>query len=257
MNRYLWRIICSILAYLLTHSFFGMIVGYIIGAYLDQHHLMGRRKKFYNRTQKIFFNASFQVLGYIAKSDGHVSPNEIHAAENIMRQMGLNAELRQKAIYLFNQGKQPNFNPSAVLQELKQACQSHPHLLQMFIEIQMQMACADSRFMSPAKQATLNHICQMLGMPPIGSAKFNQQRYQRQHQSASPKPPLQDDYKALNISRTATDTEVKKAYRKAMSKNHPDRMIAEGVPPEMLKLATKKTQDIKAAYERIKKARGI
>ena len=42
-----------------------------------------------------------------------------------------------------------------------------------------------------------------------------------------------------------------------MSQNHPDRMIAEGVPPEMVKMATQKTQEIKAAYERIKAARNV
>jgi DnaJ like chaperone protein len=50
---------------------------------------------------------------------------------------------------------------------------------------------------------------------------------------------------------------LKKAYRKMMSQNHPDKLVAQGLPPEMIKLATEKTQKIQAAYEQICTARGV
>ena len=50
---------------------------------------------------------------------------------------------------------------------------------------------------------------------------------------------------------------MKKAYRKLMSQHHPDKLVSRGLPEEMLKLATEKTQEIKAAYEQIKKERNI
>jgi len=59
----------------------------------------------------------------------------------------------------------------------------------------------------------------------------------------------------LGIDKTASDAEVKKAYRRLMSQHHPDKLIAKGLPEEMIKLATEKTQKIKAAYEQIKKSR--
>jgi DnaJ like chaperone protein len=48
---------------------------------------------------------------------------------------------------------------------------------------------------------------------------------------------------------------LKRAYRKLMSENHPDKLIAKGVPEDMIKLATARSQDIQGAYEMIKKTR--
>ncbi|MGB5715657.1 MAG: DnaJ domain-containing protein, partial [Gammaproteobacteria bacterium] len=62
-------------------------------------------------------------------------------------------------------------------------------------------------------------------------------------------------YDILGISRSASDAEVKKAYRRLMSQHHPDKLIAKGLPEEMIKFATEKTQEIKAAYEQVKDSR--
>ena len=71
----------------------------------------------------------------------------------------------------------------------------------------------------------------------------------------SRQPTISSAYKILGINKTASDAEVKKAYRRLMSQHHPDKLIAKGLPEEMIKLATEKTQKIKAAYEQIKKSR--
>jgi DnaJ like chaperone protein len=49
----------------------------------------------------------------------------------------------------------------------------------------------------------------------------------------------------------------KKAYRRLMSENHPDKLIAKGVPDEMIKIATERSQEISNAYEVIRNARGM
>ena len=61
----------------------------------------------------------------------------------------------------------------------------------------------------------------------------------------------------LGLSRDATDAEVKKAYRRLMSQHHPDKLVAKGLPEEMMKVASQKTHEIKQAYEIIREARGI
>ena len=65
----------------------------------------------------------------------------------------------------------------------------------------------------------------------------------------------EDAYRALGVESTATDKEVKRAYRKLMSEHHPDKLIAKGVPEAMIKLATERTQEIQTAYELIRKSR--
>ena len=62
---------------------------------------------------------------------------------------------------------------------------------------------------------------------------------------------------ALGIDKGASDTDIKRRYRKLMSENHPDKLIAEGVPDELLRVATERAQEITAAYEVIQNARGL
>lgn len=63
------------------------------------------------------------------------------------------------------------------------------------------------------------------------------------------------DYKILEVSKNATNEEVKKAYRKMAKKYHPDKL--QGLGEEHLKGAKEKFQKIQLAYEKIKKERGI
>ena len=67
---------------------------------------------------------------------------------------------------------------------------------------------------------------------------------------------FKDYYDTMGVARDATQDEIKRAYRKLMSENHPDKLIAQGVPEAMVKLATERSQEIQAAYEMIKKSRG-
>ena len=68
-------------------------------------------------------------------------------------------------------------------------------------------------------------------------------------------PNLSEAYTALGVSSSISDGDLKKTYRKLMSRNHPDKLIAKGVPEDMIRLATEKTQSIQTAYEMIVKAR--
>ena len=84
-----------------------------------------------------------------------------------------------------------------------------------------------------------------------------QQRFQGRNsytQKMSHKTSLQDAYGILGLTSSATMAEVKKAYRRLMNQNHPDKLVAKGLPEEMMRLAKEKTQKISKAYETIQKA---
>ena len=79
-----------------------------------------------------------------------------------------------------------------------------------------------------------------------------------QGQSTSSQAPTPDAaYAALGVAPSVDDKTLKRTYRKLMSENHPDKLIAKGVPESMIKVATERSQEIQNAYEVIKKQRGL
>jgi DnaJ like chaperone protein len=242
-----------------------VLLGVIIGHLVDIDFFSRFMPKVVGRgaseVQRIFFDSTFSVMGYLAKADGRVSESEIRAAEQVMQQMELGPDMKREAIRLFNQGKQPDFNLAAAMLRLKQACRQHPHILRTFLEIQIQIANAEGQI-SRGKRAALQNICAELGVHGFMFDQFEQQanaeqNYQRSYQQPRSNQRLADAYQILNISKEATDPEVKKAYRRLISQNHPDKLMSQGLPPEMIKLANERTQKIKNAYETIKEARGM
>jgi len=243
---------------------FGLIAGIWMGSHFDA----GLEKLTAgNSIQAYFFQTTFAVMGYVAKSDGRISEKEIHVARTVMRQMQLNAQQKELAIAAFNSGKRSDFNLGSVLLSLRYRCHNI-NLLRMFVEIQFQSAYADG-LLTQHKQQLLQYICQQLGFVAgefhdlyrhfEGAGTYSRQSHSRSHSYSAPNPKqdLQSAYQMLGIVSTVSDTEVKKAYRRLMSQHHPDKLIAKGLPESMLKIATRKTQEIKAAYEKIKASRGM
>jgi DnaJ like chaperone protein len=252
----------------------GLIIGLIIGYLYDAGIL---RRWFYDvtgqkdkgdrsYTQDIFFYTTFSVMGYIAKADGQVTERDIDYARSVMRQLNLDEAAKRRAIEAFNAGKNPDYNLDASLDTLKRACWYKPDLLKFFLESQIHMAQANGT-LGVRAQAVITKICQHFGIAasPFSQQHSNYSHYQQSgsdyssyQQSTYTRPDgLDEAYRLLGILKDATDAEVKKAYRKQMSANHPDRLIAKGVPEEMIKIATQKTQQIKKAYEDICSARGL
>jgi len=211
------------------------------------------------RVQLAFFTAVFSVMGYLAKADGTVSRSEIQMAENIMAQMNLDDSQRKTAIELFNQGKQSNFPLDEVLQQFKKECHRRTNLLQMFLEILIATAYADNS-LDHAELAALKNIAHQVGFTePQLEQLINmvgaQQQYSEQSSNASNQPTLNQAYAVLGVDSEVSDSALKKSYRRLMSQHHPDKLVAKGMPEEMIKLANQKTAEIKAAYEQIKNSR--
>jgi len=216
------------------------------------------------RTQLAFFSAVFSIMGHIAKVDGRVTQDEIDVARTMMQQMSLDEQQQKIAIELFNQGKQNDFDLDGVLMQFKQECRRHVTLMQMFIEVLLHAAYADG-VMHPKEKEALKHITITLGFSSIkfqqlddmvrSQRNFNQGGSYAGGRQAPTRDMLKDAYVMLNVSKSSTDAEVKKSYRRLMNQHHPDKLVSKGMPEEMVKIATEKTQEIKAAYELIKKFR--
>ena len=212
----------------------------------------------HERVQAAFFTTTFSVMGYIAKADGKVTADEIQLAEAVMNRLGLDAQMRASAKKLFNEGKSADFPIDEVMQQFRRETHRRTTLIQMFLEIQLQAAYADG-VMHPAERQALRGICEHLGIPAAQLDRLEEMLRagfgRAGYDAAAAETSLKDAYHLLGVDESVSDSELKKTYRRLMSQHHPDKLVSKGLPEQMIKDATQKTQQIKSAYELIKKSR--
>lgn len=206
-----------------------------------------------------FFRAAFRVMGHVAKSDGHISQREIDAARSIMAELRLDPLRVRVAIDCFTAGKQPQFNLAAELARLRRICAGRPDLLRIFLEIQVRAALVGNDIEAPAR-AVLGRTATQLGISMVELAQIEAVlRIRRgsfaQDAAHSNVTRLNEAYKVLEVASTASDEEVSKAYRRQLSRHHPDKLKANGLPESMLEHAKERTQEIIEAYELIRERR--
>lgn len=214
------------------------------------------------RVQTVFFTTVFSVMGHLAKSDGRVSEREIAMARAVMAHMNLQSAQAEAAMRLFSEGKRPDFPLDEVLAQFKRECRLRRDLFITFLEIQLQAALADGEINADERQV-LRRICAALGMPEAVLRQLEallRMQQQRSGPGGAARPQrdlLADAYQVLGVTPAASDAEVKRAYRKLMSQHHPDKLVAKGLPEEMLRVAQEKAKDITRAYDLVKEARGM
>lgn len=254
--------------YLLTGGhLWGALIGLYIGHLFDRALAQGDFATIFNNVrnraeiQQVFFKTVFTLFGYIAKADGHVSNEEITAARSIMQQMRLDDEQTKRAIGFFNQGKQAEFKPEHCISEFSQISHHNRALTQMLMEILIFGALADGK-LDKNEERILLTISEQIGYSVQDYQRLVQMVMAQQHfhqtgsgqahyQQQSTEDALKEAYAVLGVANTASDSEVKKAYRRQMNEHHPDKLVSKGLPEAMVKIATEKTQEIKAAYELI------
>jgi len=261
------KILGGLFGFMLTKNIFGALIGIWIGHSFDKargfnfNNLAGKSHSEEER-QQAFFSTTFSVMGYVAKANGTVTSQEIAFATAYMDKLALKGELRQQAQEAFREGKFAGFPLKDRLNDFTDKCGKRHDLLLMFLEIQIQVAFADGDLDSSERDA-LHQIAKILGFSVtdldrllemiIAGNQFNQQSGTAQ----SSKSQLSNAYKVLGCTSNMNDNEIKKAYRKLMSQHHPDKLMAKGLPPEMMDVAKQKTQDIQSAYETVTKARAL
>ena len=206
------------------------------------------------RVQAAFFSSLFSVMGYIAKVDGKVSKAEILLAQQVMNHMQLAGDMQKVAKELFNQGKQKDFNLDEVLEQFRLESHRRTHLVRMFLEIQIQATYADG-VLDDKEHDALKYIAQKLHFS-LHELESLIQKFSATSHSAN-KPTIDDAYVILGVDKDIADKELKRAYRRLLSQHHPDKLVAKGLPEEMMQIAKEKTQEIISAYELIKKQRDM
>jgi DnaJ like chaperone protein len=208
------------------------------------------------------FRSAFRVMGHVAKSDGRVSEREIAAARAVMSDLRLTPPQVQAAIEHFSEGKQPGFNLGAELAGLAAACQDRPGLLRTFLEIQVRAALGGNNLEGPSR-TLLGHMATRLGVSMVELSqieavlRIRSGSFRNEPARNNGVEQLQQAYSVLECTPATSDDEVVKAYRRQLSRNHPDKLKANGLPESMIEHAKQRTQQIIEAYEVIRERRGI
>ncbi|MFT5114103.1 MAG: DnaJ like chaperone protein [Parasphingorhabdus sp.] len=208
------------------------------------------------RTQAAFFTATFAIMGSVAKVDGRISESEIAQAKRIMGDMRLDADQRHAAMQLFYTGKEDDFDLYGVVDEFRKECHRSTHLIRMFLEIQLMTVLADGVIHAKERQL-LYDIGERLGIyrDELEHLLHLAEGFHDAGGPVSKTQQLKDAHEILGVDKSATDAEVKKAYRRLMNQHHPDKLVSKGLPEEMIGVATEKTQQIKKAYDLVKEER--
>jgi DnaJ like chaperone protein len=210
--------------------------------------------------QEAYFRSVFLVMGHLAKADGRVSEEEIRAARAIMSEFRLGEREARFAMELFTQGKRQDFPLEATLQELRRLCGPRTDVCRMFVQIQLQTALWGES-LNQAGRDVLARVCSALGVPAYEvvqmEALLRMQQAAQQPGASANVDHVAEAYEVLGVTRSASDDEVTKAYRRLMNQNHPDKLHAKGLPESMMQLAAEKTRQIRAAYEVLREARGM
>src|SRR5262245_10083757 len=214
------------------------------------------------QTAERFVLSTFRVMGHVAKADGRVTEQEIDAARGVMTALRLDSMQVAAAINEFTHGKQPSFNVMDELQRLRAACEGRPDLIRVFIEIQVRFALAGNNMEGPVRKY-LNRVASAVGVSEFelrqieAVLRIQRGNFRQRTAQTNTQEQLVLAYKVLEVEASATNDEVVKAYRRALSRHHPDKLKANGLPESMIEHAKERTQQIIEAYDLIKERRGI
>jgi len=205
--------------------------------------------------QGAFFIANFAAMGHIAKCDGRVKDVEIELATQVMDHLELNIEQKQLAIRLFNEGKNQGFSLETLLWRFKRQCGHRVSVIQVFIEIQLKMAYADGS-LNEKETKVIKLMCKRLEVSESIYTRIERRVRAEKKATNQPlasavkkKPSIADAYEALGVKRWANQMQIKQAYRRMMSKYHPDKLLARGASNVEVIEAHDIVFDIKQAYE--------
>ena len=253
----------ALIGLMLVKSVWGAVIGAFIGYMLDPRSHAPSASGTATSVAAEFFRTTFEIMGYVAKSDGRVSEAEIDAARRLMQQFNVSPADVNAAIACFGVGKSAGYDAELSIERLREACGLRHDLLRTFVELQLR-AALDGNGLSPPARAILTRIAGRLGLSGLEFAFMEAavRAQQTRGRSAGPRPggrssSLAECYAELEVDASTTDQEVTKAYRRQMSRHHPDKLVANGLPESMAQMAKEKTQRIQEAYESIRAARGM
>ncbi|MFP4566565.1 MAG: TerB family tellurite resistance protein [Spirochaetaceae bacterium] len=198
------------------------------------------------QAQATYFVALFSMLGKLAKADGTVSRAEGEAFKNMLRQMPLSHAQREFAVNIFNEAKRSPYSIEDFARQFQQITAGRPEIHTQMVDMLYQLAAVDQH-LHEQEEAAIRSVSRILGLNDrqVDGIKAKYFDAAGSH------------YEVLGISPSASDDDVRRAYRELARQYHPDTVVSKGLPEEFVDFAHTRFKEIQAAYEAIKQERGM
>jgi DnaJ like chaperone protein len=230
-----WGKISGAAAGLLVGGPVGALVGAVAGHFIFDHE---------GDPGVTFTIAVIALSGKMAKADGQVSDAELDVFHRVFR-VPDNEQVNVRRI--FNLARQDIAGYEHYAGQIARILVGNPALLEDILDGLFEIAKADG-VLHPCEAKFLERVAEIFGFAPGEYRRIRASHFA---------PDLSDPYVILGLSYSADEEEMKQTYRRLVRENHPDSLMARGVPPEFIKLANDKLAAINAAYEKIRAERGL
>jgi DnaJ like chaperone protein len=221
--------------------FGGGPIGALAGAFAG-HVLFDRGAREDEEPGVVFTIAIIALSAKMAKADGTVTPDEVEAFGRMFRvPPSEEANVRR----IFNFARQDTAGYEIYAGQIARIFRGRPSVLEDVLDGLFEIAMADN-VLHPAELAFLERVADIFGFTP---SEFR--RIRASHLG----PDQADPYVVLGVEYSASEEEIKHTYRLLVRENHPDSLMARGVPKEFLRLANEKLAAINIAYAKIMKER--
>ena len=203
-----------------------------------------------NAAQQVAFTTAIIVLSAkMAKADGQVTRDEVDAFKELFN---IPPDEMKNVGELFDEAKKDasGFEPYA--EQIARLFAHEPMVLEELLGALFHIARADGVF-HPEEMKLLRKTALIFGFT---ATQFERLKAIHMGEAGRDEGPS-DPYQVLGINRGASDNLVKTTYRKLIRENHPDTLIAKGMPQEFIDVANEKMAAINAAYDLVEKERGL
>jgi DnaJ-class molecular chaperone with C-terminal Zn finger domain len=225
-----------------------------------------------SQLRQCFFQTVFRLLGYIANCDGGINGKEIRRTNTFMEKLQLTPECKVEARELFAVGAKPGFDFHQTLAEFKKTARRNPEIVEILLVYLLSMATTDGPLRSEEMRVVqqvagelgfsslvFDHLLKMVAAQDAFARADKQKNKQEQQGHTNKAEPGFDEsfaaaFAVLGVTRTASDSDITKAYRKLVNQYHPDKLVDKGFPPEMIEAATERFRAIRAAYEYLRRS---
>ncbi|HYD98964.1 MAG TPA: TerB family tellurite resistance protein [Alphaproteobacteria bacterium] len=223
----------------------GALVGSALGHAADVYNTDTLVRPGEDATQKVAFTIGVIALGAkMAKADGAVTCDEVEAFHRVFRTP---PEERRNVQRLWDLAKRDTAGYESYARQLGRLLADRPAVLEEVLDSLFHIADADGHIGDP-EMDYLRSVSDLFGLP--------REAYERVRSSYRG-PSFCEPYTVLGVDCMAGDDAIREAYRRLARENHPDRLVAQGLPEELMALANEKMATINAAYDRIRKERSL